>query len=283
MNHKKRRHGAKTRDRHKHGGSEQDREQGRGGRPDHPQGAWIYGTHSVLAALANPERDCYRLMLTQEAAAALAERIAVIRARRKGLPQSEIVPRETLTSRLGADAVHQGIALLAGPPPERDIGDICRAAGMREKAAVVVLDQVEDPRNAGAILRSAAAFGALAVVVTDRHAPQMTAVLAKAASGALESMPLVRVTNLVRALDELKGAGFWAVGFDAEAEKTLDQAEMAPKTALVLGAEGKGLRRLTRESCDLLLRIPMAQAGASLNVSNAAAVALYAFATARPR
>ena len=211
MNHKKRRHGAKTRDRHKHGGSEQDREQGRGGRPDHPQGAWIYGTHSVLAALANPERDCYRLMLTQEAAAALAERIAVIRARRKGLPQSEIVPRETLTSRLGADAVHQGIALLAGPPPERDIGDICRAAGMREKAAVVVLDQVEDPRNAGAILRSAAAFGALAVVVTDRHAPQMTAVLAKAASGALESMPLVRVTNLVRALDELKGAGFWAV------------------------------------------------------------------------
>jgi len=283
MNHKKRRHGAKIRDRHQHRGSEQDQEHGRGRRPDHPQGAWIYGTHSVLAALANPERDCYRLMLTQEAATTLAERIAITRTRRKGLPQSEIVPREALVSRLGADAVHQGIALLAGPPPERDISDICRAAGMRDKAAVVVLDQVEDPRNTGAVLRSAAAFGALAVIVTERHAPQMTAVLAKAASGALDSVPLVRVTNLVRALDELKDAGFWAVGFDAEAEKTLDQAEMAPKTALVLGAEGKGLRRLTRERCDLLLRIPMAQAGASLNVSNAAAVALYAFASTPSR
>lgn len=279
MNHKKRRHGAKTRDRNEHRGSAQVHDHGRG-RPEHPQGSWIYGTHSVLAALANPERDCYRLMLTQEAAATLAERLAITRTRRKGLPQSEIVPRETLVSRLGADAVHQGIALLAGPPPERDIGDICRAAGMREKAAVVVLDQVEDPRNAGAVLRSAAAFGALAVIVTERHAPQMTAVLAKAASGALETVPLVRVTNLVRALDELKGAGFWAAGFDAEAETTLDQARMAPKTALVLGAEGKGLRRLTRERCDLLLRIPMAQAGASLNVSNAAAIALYAFASA---
>lgn len=282
MNHKKRRHGAQIRHRPEHGGPERGRERGPGARPN-PQGAWIYGTHSVLAALANPERDCLRLMLTQDAADTLGERITAIRALRKDLPQSEIVPRETLVSHLGGDAVHQGIAVLAGPPPERDLGDICRAAGMRDKAAVVVLDQVEDPRNAGAVLRSAAAFGALAVIVTDRHAPQMTAVLAKAASGALESVPLVRVTNLVRALEELKAAGFWAVGFDADAEKTVDQAEMAAKTALVLGAEGKGLRRLTRESCDLLLRIPMAQAGASLNVSNAAAIALYAFASARSR
>lgn len=282
MNHKKRRHGAQTRNRPEPRHPERGRPDGRGERPN-PHGAWVYGIHTVLAALANPERSCHRLLLTQEAAHSLGERLAGIRARRKDLPQAEIVPRETLVSRLGADAVHQGIALLAGPPPERDLGDICRAAGMREKAAVVVLDQVEDPRNAGAVLRSAAAFGALAVVVTERHAPPMTAVLAKAASGALETVPLVRVTNLVRALDELKEAGFWAVGFDAAAETPLDQAQMAAKTALVLGAEGKGLRRLTRESCDLMLRIPMEQTGASLNVSNAAAIALYAFAVARPR
>lgn len=281
MNHKKRRHGAPTRHRPYAGSFEA----GRTTRADDrqaPHGTWIYGTHAVMAALANPERDCHRLMLTKEAAEGLDERLTAVRAARKDLPQSEIVPRETLTARLGTDAVHQGIALLAGLPPERDLGDICRIAGMRPKAAVVVLDQVEDPRNIGAILRSAAAFGALAVIVTERHAPQTTAVLAKAASGALEIVPLVRVTNLVRAIDELKQAGFWVAGFDAEAETSLEAAQMATKTALVLGAEGTGLRRLTREHCDFLLRIPMAQAGASLNVSNAAAIALYAFAAARP-
>ncbi len=281
MNHKKRRRGAPT-GRRPHAGSF---ETGRTLRADDrqtPHGSWIYGTHAVLAALANPERDCHRLLLTKEAAEGLDERLTAVRSTRRDLPQSEIISRETLASRLGTEAVHQGIALLAGPAPERDLGDICRIAGMRPKAAVVVLDQVEDPRNVGAILRSAAAFGALAIIVTERHSPQTTAVLAKAASGALESVPLVRVANLVRAIEELKAAGFWVAGFDAEAETSLETAEMAARTALVLGAEGKGLRRLTREHCDFLLRIPMAQAGASLNVSNAAAIALYAFAAARP-
>jgi 23S rRNA (guanosine2251-2'-O)-methyltransferase len=235
----------------------------------------------VLAALQNPERVCHRLLLTAEAAKALEPRLSAIARVRKGLPQAEILPRDTLSHRLGTEAVHQGIALLAGPPMERDIGDICRAASLKDRAIVVVLDQVEDPRNVGAVMRSAAAFGALGVIVTERRAPQQTAALAKAASGALETVPLVRVINLVRALGELKEAGFWAAGLDAEGETALDQAQFAAKTALVLGAEGKGLRRLTRESCDLLVRIPMAAEGASLNVSNAAAVALYAASVPR--
>jgi 23S rRNA (guanosine2251-2'-O)-methyltransferase len=278
MNHKKRRwHPAAS---HRPDKSKPAQPPKRGHR-DAP-GVWLYGIHTVLAALANPNRACLRLLLSPEAAQALEAPIAAIGRERPGLPQAEIVPRETLASRVGNEAVHQGIALLAGPPIERDLSDVCRAASLKEAASVVVLDQVEDPRNVGAVMRSAAAFGALAVIVTERHAPQQTGALAKAASGALETVPLVRVTNLVRALAELKEAGFWAAGLDAAAELTLDRAQFAPKTVLVLGAEGKGLRRLTRESCDILVRIPMAQAGASLNVSNAAAIALYAVAAAAP-
>lgn len=139
----------------------------------------------------------------------------------------------------------------------------------------MVLDQVTDPHNVGAVLRSAAAFGALAVVVPDRHAPDETGTLAKSASGALERMPLVRVSNLVRALEQLKDGGFWIAGLAAEGTTTLAQAKLSGKTALVLGSEGEGLRRLTREHCDYLVRLPMTDAVESLNVSNAAAVALY--------
>lgn len=244
---------------------------------------WIYGTHTVLAALANTERVCHRLILTQESARALVEPLATLRQSRKGLPEPEIAAREAISAELGAGAVHQGIALLAGPPMERDLGDIARAASLQDSAVVLVLDQVEDPRNVGAILRSAAAFGALAVVTTERHAPQQTAALAKAASGAVEIVPLVRITNMVRGLADLKAAGFWIAGLDTAAGKTLAEAGLTGKIALVLGAEGKGLRRLTRETCDHLLRIPMSRADASLNVSNAAAVALYALTSGAGR
>jgi len=247
-----------------------------------PHAGWIYGTHTVLAALANPERRCHRLILTREAAQSLAEALAALGRRRADLPGPEIATREAISAAVGAEAVHQGIALLAGPAMERDLADIGRAAALKETAVVVVLDQVEDPRNVGAILRSAAAFGALAVVTTERHAPQQTAALAKAASGAVETVPLVRIINLVRGLAELKEAGFWIAGLDMDADRTIAEANLSGKIALVLGAEGKGLRRLTRETCDLLVRIPMAAAGASLNVSNAAAVALYALTSGAP-
>ncbi len=258
-----------------------ERDQPEHGRQAHDPQSWIYGTHTVLAALANPERACLRLVATLEAAPELEQKLAEIRRSRPILPQIEILSRGQIEARVGADAVHQGIAVLAGPPMDRDLGDICRAAQSRDSAVVVVLDQVEDPRNVGAVMRSAAAFGALAVVVTERHAPQQTASLAKAASGALDLVPLVRVTNLVRGLAELKDAGFWVAGLDAAADTAIDQARLSGKITLVLGAEGRGLRRLTRENCDLLVRIPIAAEPASLNVSNAAAIALYAAAAAK--
>jgi 23S rRNA (guanosine2251-2'-O)-methyltransferase len=226
---------------------------------------WLYGLHAVRAALENPDRRLLRLLATEDVASELpGDRI-----------QPEIVDRGQIDEALPRGAVHQGVALLADPLPERSVEDVAdRAAGL-DRAVIVVLDQVTDPRNIGAILRSAAAFGALAVVVTERNAPETTAVLAKSASGAIETVPLVRVTNLSRALQTLAEAGFWSVGLDGDASKDLSQVDLTGRIAFVMGAEGKGLRRLTREQCDHLARIPMPGAMASLNVSNAAAIALY--------
>ena len=175
---------------------------------------------------------------------------------------------------LPEDAIHQGCALLADPLPDHDLD---RALELAE-GPVLVLDQVTDPRNVGAILRSAAAFGAAALVMQDRHAPPETGSLARAASGALELVPVVRVVNLARALEELKKAGCWVVGLAADAPVTLAQVQRGlsgRRCALVLGAEGEGMRRLTREHCDELARLPIAARMESLNVSAAAAVALY--------
>ena len=291
-NRQKRRHTPDREDARRHPSAEMrpqqpDRPRPERGRPERgrkahdPQGGWLYGTHTVLAALANPERACLRLVATSEAAPELEQKLVEIRRSRPILPQIEILSRGQIEARVGTDAVHQGLALLAGPPMERDLADICRAALSKESAVVVILDQVEDPRNVGAVMRSAAAFGALAVIVTERHAPQQTASLAKAASGALDLVPLVRVTNLVRGLTDLKEAGFWVAGFDAAADTAIDRARLSGKIALVLGAEGRGLRRLTRENCDILVRIPIAAEPASLNVSNAAAIALYAMTAAK--
>ncbi|CAA7627446.1 23S rRNA (guanosine(2251)-2'-O)-methyltransferase RlmB [Magnetospirillum sp. SS-4] len=231
---------------------------------------WLYGSHAVGAALINPERKIRRLLATAEAAKGLA-------GNRPGIPV-EPAERAEIDRLLPMGAVHQGVAALVEPLPAQGIEDVCRAASLGETGVVVVLDQVTDPHNVGAILRSAAAFGALAVVVPDRHAPEETGALAKAASGALERMPLVRVTNVVRALDTLKESGFWVAGLAADAPKTLAGAALSGRVALVLGAEGEGLRRLTREHCDHLVRLPMKGDMESLNVSNAAAVALYELA-----
>ena len=230
---------------------------------------WLYGMHAVLAALANPRRRFRRLLVTAEAKRNLAEI--------PPLP-AEVCLRQDLEGQLPAGAVHQGIALLAEPLQAPPLHEIC---GVQGDSVVVVLDRADDPRNVGAVLRSAAAFGAGAVIVPTRHAPDATPVLAKAASGALETVPLLRVTNIARALAELKEAGFWCAGLDAAGETTLAGAELSGRIALVLGSEGDGLRRLTRETCDLLVRIPQHPGVDSLNLSAAAAVALYELARGR--
>jgi len=231
---------------------------------------WLYGTHSVLAALANPARTCERLLISDDDLAEMAHAVA------------EPLGRNALIERTGHDdiseilpfgAVHQNIALLARPLEDPGLQDVIDRAGPYGR--LVVLDQVTDPHNVGAIMRSAAAFGVTAVVMQDRHAPPVTGVLAKAASGALETVDLVRETNLSRTLDTLKRNNFWCVGLDGSSEQNITAAIVKGPVALVLGAEGSGMRRLVRESCDTLARIPQSGAVESLNVSNAAAVALY--------
>jgi 23S rRNA (guanosine2251-2'-O)-methyltransferase len=233
---------------------------------------WIYGNHAVLAAIDNPQRQIKRLLQANPD----AEK-SVRGAGDRPLPRWETVDRAILDRVAGRESVHQGIAAQVAPLPETEVEDIAALAAERPEAKIVILDQVTDPHNVGAILRSAAAFGALAVVLTERNAAPESGVLAKAASGALEIVPLVRVTNLARAMEQLKAAGFWCAGLAAEAERTLAEARLSGRVALCLGAEGAGLRRLTRSHCDLLVKLPTDGPIGHLNVSNAAAVALYEF------
>lgn len=257
------------------------------GRPSGPvrsaAGAhWIYGIHAALAAVGNPRRRCRRILLSGEAAGALAGRIAAAAAA-AGAPRPalERVPRQAMERLLPPEAVHQGVAVLADPLPPPALADALGGIDGRPSAVIVVMDQATDPRNVGAVLRSAAAFAAAAVVVQERHAPGATAALAKAASGALELVPLVAVVNIARTLGELKEAGFRCVGLDADAPRAIAEAGFGGRVALVLGSEGKGLRRLVRAGCDVLVRIPIAPGIESLNLSTAAAIALYEAARGR--
>ena len=203
--------------------------------------------------------------------------IGAARAQRRGDGEPiRILDRRGMAALVGEDAVHQGLALDAEPLEAPDLDDLLRAAALAPRAAVVVLDQVNDPHNVGAILRAAAAFGALGVVVAAHGAAPATGALAKAASGALELVPLIPVVNLARTLERLKADGFWCCGLDERAPLLLAEVELGPRVALVLGAEGDGLRRLVRENCDYLARLPTTPVMPSLNVSTAAAVALYA-------
>ena len=223
----------------------------------------LYGWHTVTAALTNPQRRIRRLLATENALRRLAdEGIAVSVA-------SEVMRPDALAARLTPDAVHQGLIAEADPLPSPDIADL-PATGI-----VLVLDQITDPHNVGAILRTAAAFAVAAVVTTARHSPEATGVLAKSASGALELVPIAIVQNLARAIAELKARGFLTVGLDSEAPDDLAAIELHRPLALVLGAEGRGLRQLTGATCDQLARLALPGAIKSLNVSNAAALALY--------
>ena len=231
----------------------------------------IYGWHAVKAALDNPARKVRRLMATENAARRLTEDNTAL-----GKVTPEIVRPEAIARLLTADAVHNGLWLEAEPLPAPDIEDL------PAQGVVLVLDQITDPHNVGAILRSAAAFGVKALITTARHSPEATGVLAKSASGALEYVPMVTVQNLARGLAALKERGFLTVGLDSEGDSDLAALPVSAPLALVLGAEGKGLRQLTRETCDHVARLDLPGAIKSLNVSNAAALSLY-IATTRLR
>lgn len=233
-------------------------------------GQLLHGLHAVREAWLNPARRCHQLWLTPAAETAFAPTLAAAIAAELERPAPLPADRDTLDAMLPG-ALHQGIALDAAPLPELTLADLLA----KQPRLLVLLDQVTDPHNVGAILRSAAAFGADGVILTERHAPGLTGTLAKSASGALEHVPLVAVVNLARALAELRDAGFWCVGLAEEGEKPLGEHDLSGATALVLGAEGEGLRRLTRERCDALALLPTQGAISSLNVSNAAAIALY--------
>jgi 23S rRNA (guanosine2251-2'-O)-methyltransferase len=228
----------------------------------------FWGRHAVAAALANPEREVVRLWATREAADELDLPASVPVTFADAADLGRMVPR---------DAPHQGVVAEVGRLDDLLLGDLLDDAPVGRP--ILVLDQVTDPHNVGAILRSAAAFDALGLVTQDRHAPPESGALAKAASGALETVPWVRVVNLARALEEIAAAGFWRIGLAGEAEMTLAQALGPPRVALVLGAEGEGMRPNTAQHCDALARLPIGERMESLNVSNAAAIALYAAAT----
>ena len=232
------------------------------GTASHPR---FWGKHAVAAALDNPNRKVLRAWATRDAATSMnfPKDVAVTLADVADL--GRLVPH---------DAPHQGVVIELEPLEEVWLDDILTSAS--ERAVVLVLDQVTDPHNVGAILRSAAAFGAAGIVTQDRHSPSESGVVAKSASGALERVPWARVVNLARALEEIGEAGFWRIGLAGDVESTLAEALGPQRVALVLGAEGPGLRPNTRDHCDALARLPISGAVESLNVSNAAAVALYA-------
>ncbi|CAM5221167.1 RNA methyltransferase [Bosea thiooxidans] len=239
-----------------------------GGPPPHRPGdideAVLYGVHPVVEALRNPQRRHKRLLATENALRRLQELVGTT------LPvEPEIVRPSEIDRLLTPDSVHQGLYLICEPLPSPDLDSL------PDDAVVLALDQITDPHNVGAILRSAAAFGAAAVIVTIRHSPAATGVLAKSASGALEHVPLIAVRNLGDALETLGKRGFLRIGFDSDGDVALDDVALRRPLVMAMGAEGKGLRQRSRELCDHVARLEVPGAITSLNVSNATAIALY--------
>ena len=241
--------------------------------PGAPRGLWLYGRHAVEAALANPRRSCHCLLATADALSRLGAH-----AERAGV-EVAVVDRAGIDRVLGEGAVHQGLALSVAPLPRSDLRRTCAPEPARN--VVLALDQINDPHNLGAILRSAAAFEVRALIIPERRSAELGGVVAKAASGALELVPVVEVVNLVRALDELAALGYWRVALASGAAATLDDVPDEPNLVLVLGAEGSGLRRLVGERCDFAARLPIAPQTDSLNVSVACGIALYALTRRR--
>ena len=237
--------------------------------------ATLWGVHAVTEAWKNPARTIRALYITEPA---LAEFAPVLSAHAKERPAPTVVERHQIDQMLPPGAVHQGIAVDAAPLEEIFLQDLIIHATNKPRSVFVVLDQVTDPHNVGAVLRSACAFGADGLIMQSRHAPEINGVLAKAASGAVEHMPLAYETNLSRAVNHLQEEGYTAMALDERGETSIADYDFPARVVIVLGAEGKGLRQGLRENCDITLRLPTGGAVGSLNVSNAAAVALYAFA-----
>jgi 23S rRNA (guanosine2251-2'-O)-methyltransferase len=231
-------------------------------------GEWLYGLHAVQAALANPERKLGRAALTPRAFETIGKKLL-------SRVQVETLEPGAIDRLLPPGAVHQGAALEAWPLKSGTLEEVLAEPGPEGRRIVLVLDQISDPHNVGAILRTAAAFNVAAVVVQDRHAPPQSGALAKAASGALDMVPYVEVVNIARALDQLADLGFWRIALAGDGDTSLAEAVPAGDVALVLGSEGDGIRRLVREHCEASATIPISKAMESLNVSNAAAIALY--------
>lgn len=227
----------------------------------------IYGRHAVISALKNPNRNIMKLVITPENRQEI-DKLGMV------LPIS-VVDRKDFSKFLPEDAVHQGFALFCARLDSVDILDLIAMAEEKKRCHILILDQVTDPQNIGAIIRSCAAFGTLGLVVQDKNSPLESGAMDKAAAGTIEFVPVARVTNLSRAIEQLKDNGFWVMGMDGYADTTIDKINKDGKIAIVMGSEGKGMRRLVQENCDTSVKLPISPNVESLNVSTAAAIALY--------
>ncbi len=227
----------------------------------------LYGRHAVFSALKNPKRQILRLLILKENEAEIKKTFPRI--------DYQIAQKKDIEKLVGANAVHQGFALVTKPLSSMFLEDLIDEMRDVQKCHVLILDQVTDPQNVGAIIRSAAAFNTAAIIVQDKNAPLESGAMAKASAGTIEFVPIVRVTNLARAIETLKKAGFWIVGMDGYAKQKIDQVDKNAKLAVIMGSEGSGMRRLVEESCDIKVRLPMDEKVESLNVSVAAGIVLY--------
>jgi len=232
----------------------------------------LYGRHPVTAAIANPDRQINKILCTPDT----AEDIRTLCTKHnRGTGIVSVVDRREIDRILPGEAVHQGMAAYVKELENYTLEDICIMADNRSDCHILILDQVTDPQNIGAVIRSCVAFNTLALIMQDKNAPSETGAMAKASAGMIEHLPVCRVTNLSRAIEQLKTAGFWIVGMDGYAQTTIDRLKKGGKTAIIMGSEGKGMRRLTEEACDITVRLPISEKVESLNVSTAAAIALY--------
>ena len=232
----------------------------------------LYGRHPVLAVIANPDRVINKILCTKDNFDEVKQHCLKHKVN-PGLINT--VDKREIDRVVSKDAVHQGFAVYCGELEEYSLEDICILADQKQNCHVLILDQVTDPQNIGAIIRSCVAFDTLALIMQDKNSPAESGAMAKASAGMIEHLPLCRVTNLSRAIQQLKTAGFWTVGMDGYAKNTIDKIEKSGKTAIIMGSEGKGMRRLVEEACDITVKLPISPKVESLNVSTAAAIALY--------